>query len=216
MSCNFKWNCPAGSFPYTVRQGDTLYTIAKTFETSVSRLAEINSIENVNLINVGDELCIPQPLSYYPACRTTNYYVVHQGDTIDSIADYFGVSSAQILYSNIGIDPDDLYEGMILCIPLAPPKLCIVLNGNLLTLSYNSGDSVSFNCVNPMEGFSSAIVQKQIDTSFGGKKRLNTLVPNVAISSKSAQRSSRDIILSDNDMDTVFNLVPVGTEVTSE
>ena len=216
MSCNFKWDCPAGSFPYTIRKDDTLYNIAKTFETSVSRLVEINSIADADKIYAGDVICIPQPVSYYPACRTTNYYVVHSGDTIESIADYFGVSSAQILYSNIGIDGDDLYDGMILCIPLAPPKLCIVLKNNLLTLTYKSGDSVSFNCINPAGEFSSAIVQKQIDTSFGGKKRLNTLSPDVAISSKSAQRSPRDIILSDCDMDTVFNLVPVGTEVTAE
>ena len=104
---------------------------------------------------------------------------------------------------------------MILCIPLAPPKVCIKLDGNTLRLSYKSTEEVVFNCINPLSDFSSAIVQKQIDTSFGGKKRLNTLVPDIAISSKSAQRSSKDIILSDNDMDKVFNLVPVGTEVAS-
>ena len=103
-----------------------------------------------------------------------------------------------------------------MCIPLAPPKVCIILQNNLLTLTYKSGDKVSFNCVNPAGEFASSIIQKQIDTSFGGKKRLNTLAADIAISSKSAQRSSRDIILSDKDMDTVFNLVPVGTEVTTE
>ena len=213
MNCNFRWDCPAGSFPYTVRQGDTLYNIAKTFETSVSRLAELNSIKNINIINVGDVLCIPQPLQYFPACRTTNYYVVNNGDTISSIASYFGVSDAQIVYSNIGIDADNLYEGMVLCIPLAPPKVCIKIMGNSLVLSYQNGDEASFECKTSLRDFSSAIVQKQLDTSFGGRKRLNTLVPDIAISSQSAKRSDKDIILSDNDMDKVFNLVPVGAEV---
>lgn len=216
MNCNFKWDCPAGSFPYTVRQGDTLYNIAKTFETSVSRLAELNSIEDINVINIGDVLCIPQPLQYFPACRTTNYYVVNKGDTISSIASYFGVSEAQIVYSNIGIDADNLYEGMVLCIPLAPPKLCIKISGNRLVLSYRDGEEVAFDCQNNITDFSSAIVQKQLDTSFGGKKRLNTLVPDIAVSSRSAKRSERDIILSDDDMDKVFNLTPVGTEVYAE
>ena len=213
MSCNFKWDCPAGSFPYTVRQGDTLYGIAKNFETSVSRLAQLNSIEDINRINAGDVLCIPQPLQYFPACRTTNYYVVHTGDTIESIAEYFGVSSAQIVYSNIGIEPDELYEGMILCIPLAPPKVCVKISGDSLRLSYADGNEAVFDCSNSNRDFSSAIVQKQLDTSFGGKKRLNTLVPNIGISSRSARISDKDIILSDNDMDRVFNLVPVGAEV---
>ena len=213
MSCNIEWNCPSGSFPYTVRAGDTLYLLAKRFETSVERLAEINSISDVNVLNIDDTLCIPEPLQYFPACRTSNYYVVQKSDSIESIADYFGVSSAQIVYSNIGIDADNLYEGMILCIPLAPPRLCIRINESTLTLRYNNGDEVSFPCENMLRDFSSQVVQKQIDTSFGGKKRLNLLQPDVAISSLEARRSERDIILSDNDMDKVFNLVSVGTGV---
>lgn len=213
MSCNIEWNCPSGSFPYTVRAGDTLYSLAKRFETSVSRLAELNSIKDVNVLNIGDTLCIPEPLQYFPTCRTSNYYVVQNGDSINSIADYFGVRDTQIVYSNIGIEPDNLYEGMILCIPLAPPKLCIRINGDSLTLEYNSGEEVSFSCENVLNNFSSQVIQKQIDTSFGGKKRLNTLVPDIAISSRSAKRSEKDILLSDNDMDKVFNLVSVGTGV---
>ncbi len=213
MSCNIEWNCPSGSFPYTVRAGDTLYLLAKRFETSVGRLAEINSISDVNVLNIGDTLCIPEPLQYFPACRTSNYYVVQKSDSIESIADYFGVSNAQIVYSNIGIDADNLYEGMILCIPLAPPRLCIRINESTLTLRYNNGDEVSFPCENMLRDFSSQVVQKQIDTSFGGKKRLNLLQPDVAISSLEARRSERDIILSNNDMDKVFNLVSVGTGV---
>jgi len=213
MNCTYNWNCPPGSFPYTIRQGDSLYTIAKKFETSVSRLSELNSIEDINSINAGDTLCVPQPLQYFPACRSTNYYVVNEQDSIDSIAEYFGVSSAQILYSNIGIDSENLYKGMILCIPLAPPKLCININGNLLTLSYVNGEEVSFSCANTLSPFSTSVVQKQIDTSFGGRKRLNLLIPKIAVSSYSAKLSDNDIVLSDSDMDTVFNLVPVGTEV---
>jgi len=213
MSCNIEWNCPSGSFPYTVRAGDTLYLLAKRFETSVERLAQINSISDVNVLNIGDTLCIPEPLQYFPACRTSNYYVVQKSDSIESIADYFGVSSAQIVYSNIGIDADNLYEGMILCIPLAPPRLCIRINQNTLTLRYKSGEEVSFPCENILSDFSSQVVQKQIDTSFGGKKRLNLIQPDIAVSSLEAKRSERDIILKDGDMDKVFNLVSVGTGV---
>ena len=213
MSCDIRWDCPCGSFPYTIREGDTLYSIAKRFETSVERLVEINSIKNANVINIGQVLCIPEPLQYFPACRTSNYYVVQKGDRIKSIADYFGVREAQIVYSNIGIDPDNLYDGMILCIPLAPPKLCIKINDGTLTLAYFSGEEVSFSCKNKLQNVSSQVIQKQIDTSFGGKKRLNLLVPDIAVSSESAVRSPNDIVLSDNDMDKVFNLVSVGTGV---
>lgn len=213
MNCTYTWSCPAGSFPYTVRQGDTLYSIAKRFESTVDRLAELNSIEDVNLLSVGQTLCIPLPLQYFPACRTTNYYVVHSGDTAASISEYFGVSTAQLLYSNIGIDIDALYDGMILCIPLAPPVLCINIDKSTLTLSYFSGEEVSFPCTNTLSDISTNIVQKQINTSFGGEKRLNFLIPSIAITNPGAKRSERDIVLSDDDMDIVFNLVSVGTEV---
>lgn len=41
---------------YTVKAGDTLSRIAKKYNTTVKRLAEINNIENVNLIFVGQKL----------------------------------------------------------------------------------------------------------------------------------------------------------------
>lgn len=214
MSCSFSWNCPPGSFPYTVREGDTLYSIAKRFETTVERLARINSIADANIINTGQNLCVPLPLQYFPACMTTNYYVVNESDTIGSIADYFGVSTAQIIYSNIGIDADNLYNGMILCIPLAKPPVCINVEGGFLKLIYPSGDSSSFPAAYNLSPTQSVIVQKQIDTSFGGKKRLNLLESGSAISSPSAQRSENDILLGEDAMDKVFNLVTVGTEVT--
>ncbi len=214
MKCNSEWNCPAGSFPYTIKKGDTLYSLAKTFESTVERLAEINNIENVDLIYAGKTLCIPLPLQYYPACRTSNYYIVKEGDTAVSIAKYFGVSTTQILYSNIGIDLDNLYDGMILCIPLAPPVLCICIKGNTLTLSYYDGKEISFPCTNKLRDICTNISKKQLSSSSGGKKRLDFLIPEVAITNTAGKQSDKDIVLSDCDMDTVFNLVSVGTKVS--
>lgn len=213
MNCNYEWNCPAGSFPYTVRKGDTLYSLAKRFESSVERLQEVNSIEDVNKIYAGQRLCIPLPMQYFPACRTTNYYVVSGGDTAVSIARYFGVSTTQLLYSNIGIDIDNLYDGMILCIPLAPPVLCVCIDANTITLKYPDGKELSFPCVHILEDITTNIVQKQLDTSVGGKKRLNLLIPQTAITNSAGKQYDTDIVLSDKDMDKVFNLVTVGTEV---
>lgn len=212
MKCNNSWDCPAGSFPYTIRKGDTLYSLAKTFDSTVERLAEINNIEDVNYIRAGDTLCIPLPLQYFPSCRTTNYYVVRGGDTAVSISKYFGISTTQLLYSNIGIDLENLYEGMILCIPLAPPVLCIYISDNFLKLCYHTGEEVCFPCICILKNTSSTIVQKQLDDSTGGFKRLNIL-PDTAITNACGKRSDNDIILSDEDMDKVFNLVSVGTEV---
>ena len=213
MNCTYEWNCPAGSFPYTIRKGDTLYSLAKKFESSVGRLAEINAIEDADKIYEGQKICIPLPLQYFPACRTTNYYVVRGGDTAVSISRYFGISTTQLLYSNIGIDINNLYDGMILCIPLAPPIVCINISKGMMSLNYPDGKELNFPCVHLLNDVATNVVQKQLDTSVGGKKRLNLLIPDTAITNSVGKQSDNDIILSDNDMDKVFNLVTVGTEV---
>ena len=41
---------------YTVKSGDTLSAIAKTYGTTVSKLASLNSISNTSLIYVGQTL----------------------------------------------------------------------------------------------------------------------------------------------------------------
>lgn len=41
---------------YTVKKGDTLSAIAKKYNTTVSELAKLNNIKNVNIINVGQVL----------------------------------------------------------------------------------------------------------------------------------------------------------------
>jgi lysozyme len=44
---------------YTVQRGDTLSRIARTYGVSVTALAQVNNIYNVNLIYVGQVLRIP-------------------------------------------------------------------------------------------------------------------------------------------------------------
>lgn len=44
---------------YTVQTGDTLFQIAQRFGTTVERIAQANNITNVNAINVGQVLIIP-------------------------------------------------------------------------------------------------------------------------------------------------------------
>lgn len=47
---------------YTVRRGNTLSGIAWSYRTTIWTLARVNNIRNVNLIFVGQQLCIPYSL----------------------------------------------------------------------------------------------------------------------------------------------------------
>lgn len=52
---------PAGTFSYTVRQGDTLFSIASAHGTSVAILLALNHIPDENAIEPGQHLNIPVP-----------------------------------------------------------------------------------------------------------------------------------------------------------
>ena len=45
---------------YFVKEGDTLWKIAKKFKSTIDQIAEINNIEDIDKINVGDQLYIPK------------------------------------------------------------------------------------------------------------------------------------------------------------
>ena len=47
-------------YKHNIRKGETLTSIAKAYGTTVSAIAAVNNIENVNLIHTGDTLTIPQ------------------------------------------------------------------------------------------------------------------------------------------------------------
>ena len=106
--------CPSGSFEYTVRAGDTLYELAKRFNTTVEAIMSINmGLDPCNL-KIGQVICIPKAMP--PECDGM-YYVVRAGDTLYSIANMFNVSLADLMAANPGVDPNNLRVGQMLCIP---------------------------------------------------------------------------------------------------
>ena len=44
---------------YFVKQGDTLWNIAKKFRTSMEEISKMNEIEDVDKLNIGQQLFIP-------------------------------------------------------------------------------------------------------------------------------------------------------------
>lgn len=45
---------------YFVKEGDTLWKIAKRFKSTIEEIAQVNNIENIDKINIGDQLYIPK------------------------------------------------------------------------------------------------------------------------------------------------------------
>lgn len=79
---------------YIVKSGDTLYSIARKFNTTVSSLMNINNLKT-NLLSIGQELKI-KPL----VTQNTSTYIVKSGDTLYSIAKKFNTNVNDIKIKN--------------------------------------------------------------------------------------------------------------------
>jgi LysM repeat protein len=52
--------CPAGSFEYTIRAGDTFFVLAERYNTTVSAIQHANPNVNPNALQIGQKICIPR------------------------------------------------------------------------------------------------------------------------------------------------------------
>jgi lysozyme len=107
---------------HTVAPGENLYRIALRYGLSWLTLAQHNNISNPNSIRVGQVLQIPgaevTPIST-PALETT--YVVQRGDNLYRISLMFNVSWVQIAEANGIVNPNQVYVGQVLKIPVSAP-----------------------------------------------------------------------------------------------
>lgn len=120
--------CPLGTLPYNINPGDTLQSIALRFGTDVEALLTANPDIDPFDLQIGQRICIAQRFIQPPMCPTRNFYVVRKNDTIGSIAASFRIDSASLISANPDINPRNLSIGQILCIPLAPSLIEIIVN----------------------------------------------------------------------------------------
>lgn len=78
---------------YTVKAGDTLYSIAKKFNMNVDNLKELNNL-NSNILSIG------QTLKVKNSSNELNEYTVKSGDTLYSIAKKLGTTVSNIQSKN--------------------------------------------------------------------------------------------------------------------
>ena len=101
------------SATYTVRPGDTLWTIAITYHLDVAALAAANGMTDPNVLLTGSTLSIPpvtaaSPAAPRPSATTTNVtmntYVVQPGDTLSGIGRALGLTAQALAQAN-ALDP---------------------------------------------------------------------------------------------------------------
>lgn len=107
---------------YTVRRGDSLYTIGRQFGVSPQRIAEDNQIPNPEQLVVGQTVVI---------VTDSIQYTIAPGESLFTIARRFGTTMGQILEANPEItNPASIYPGQVIVVPVPDQKLgSIDVNG---------------------------------------------------------------------------------------
>lgn len=99
---------------HVVKQGDTLYNIAKLYKIKVYDIMKSNPYVNIYNLQVGDELCIPvsnnNPIAFRP-------YVVKSDDTIMSILEKTNETFENLAKYNRIFNDLKLDAGTVILVP---------------------------------------------------------------------------------------------------
>lgn len=147
---------------YVVQKGDSLYSIASKYNTTIEDIKRLNNL-NTNILNIGDNLKIPtkEVIDIEPDTGApTNTYTVQYGDTLYSIANNNNISTNDLIDLN-NLTDYQLYVGQILKLPTFAGEE--IINENEYVVQ--KGDSLYS-------------ISRKYDTTVDELKRLNNLLSN--------------------------------------
>jgi len=94
---------PTGDLSYTVREGDTLMSLAEAHHTTVQAIMNRNGLTDPNRILVGDTLIIPVGSGTEAPQTGTVQHVVKAGETLSQLARTYRTTVADIAAANPGL-----------------------------------------------------------------------------------------------------------------
>ncbi len=144
---------------YTVLKNDTLYSIARKFNTTVSKLKEINNLVN-NIVNPGQTLIIPKEEKEITSPNEYINYTVKSGDSLYKIANNFNTTVNAIKDLN-NLTSNNLQINQVLKIP-TPSN---TIENSYINYTVKSGDSLYK-------------IASNFNTTVDDIKRLNNLTSN--------------------------------------
>ena len=118
---------------YVVKSGDSLYSIAKKYNTTVDNLKNLNNLTS-NVLMIGQKLLVPTVNN-----NSSSTYVVQNGDSLYKIAQKYNTTVNDIKSLN-NLSSDALMIGQTLKIPTNTSNS--TTSGNNITYIVQSGDSL--------------------------------------------------------------------------
>ncbi len=139
-----------GQRVHVVRRGETLYSIARRYGTTVTAIVQANGLTDPGFIYAGQRLVIPGSGSS-GATAAGRTYIVRPGDTLSAIAYRYGTTVAALAQANGLRDPRLIYVGQRLVIPggggdgVAPTGGTYVVRAGdtLASIAYRHGTTVA-------------------------------------------------------------------------
>jgi murein DD-endopeptidase MepM/ murein hydrolase activator NlpD len=123
---------PMDTPTYIVQSGDTLFSIATRYNTTIAALKKLNGMGASDLIQVGQKLIVPASENQSPAtvpAKNTLSYTIQPGDTLQRIAWRYGTTLRELQDLNDLLNPNLLSVGQAIAIPteatLAKPGVSI-------------------------------------------------------------------------------------------
>ncbi|HPD55913.1 MAG TPA: N-acetylmuramoyl-L-alanine amidase [Smithellaceae bacterium] len=103
---------------YTIKRGDTLFSVAKKHDTTVAIILKINNMKLHDRIYVGQKILVPVNGTKTAAvAKNVKKYTVKKGDTLYSLAKNHAVTVDELRDLNNMKSGDTLYLGQVINLP---------------------------------------------------------------------------------------------------
>ena len=125
---------------HTVHKGDTLYFLAKKYDTTVNIIAHANGISPKKRLALGKVLTIPaNNTKELQKQKQEQVHVVAKGDTLEGISKKYGTTAGDIKRANHLKDPRAIQPKKVLAIPRAKN---VQASGKTTLYKVKKGDTI--------------------------------------------------------------------------
>jgi len=121
---------------YIVQKGDSLYQIAKKYNTTIEKIKTLNNLTS-NSLSIGQQLYIPTSETEQEFSDSKNTYIVQKGDSLYQIAKKYNITVDELKKIN-NLNTNTLSIGQILNIPNKETEE----NKNFISYTVQKGDNL--------------------------------------------------------------------------